>query len=139
MDINLPAFQRFQLALLDPVEPVVAERADERVFGDALVQLQTLETAYAAAEARGAPRTRRAGAPGDEQRAARSGQMGGRRLESNGDGWADVLFVVRELGWDGAGTAGERAVEGVEGMVAVLRDTGVWVEHCRGCCRHGVD
>lgn len=69
---NLPALQALELALLNPVEPVVAERADERVFSDALMQLQRLEAAYAAAEPRGAPRTRWAGVPGDEQRAARS-------------------------------------------------------------------
>lgn len=87
------------------MEPVVAERADERVFGDALVQLQTLETAYAAAEARGAPRTRRAGAPGDEQRAARSGQgqmgVGG----SNRMGMGGQTYYLLSGNWGGMGRA----------------------------------
>jgi hypothetical protein len=67
---GLRALEPRELAPLDLAEAVVAERADEGILLQAVVQRQRLEAADAAAQARGAARARRTRVPRYEERAA---------------------------------------------------------------------
>lgn len=67
---HVRAFEIRELSLLDPIESMVLERADERVLRDALVDRLRLERPDAPAQSGGAPRSSRARIPSHEQRAA---------------------------------------------------------------------